>query len=100
MVRPQRQDAAIGLMVLNPHKDGADYEVSYIFSHSSWGQGFATEATAQIVDHALNDLGLKRVIAETQSANAASCRMLAKLGFSEEARLERFGAEQVIFARS
>ncbi len=100
VVKPQKQKIAIGLMVLNPHKDGADYEVSYEFRPSSWGQGFANEATTCVVDHAINDLGLQRVIAETQSANSASCRMLEKLGFIEEQRLERFGTEQVIFAKS
>ncbi len=100
VVRRQKQKAAIGLLELSPHKNGTDYEVSYQFKPSSWGHGFAREATACVVDHAIHDLGLQRVIAETQSANAASCRMLSGLGFVAETRLERFGVEQVIFAKS
>ncbi|MEJ1991897.1 MAG: GNAT family N-acetyltransferase [Maritimibacter sp.] len=100
VVRPQMQKAAIGLLELSPHKDGRDFEVSYQFKPSAWGQGFASEATARVVGHAINDLGLERVIAETQSANAGSCRLLSGLGFVEGTRLERFGTEQVIFVKS
>lgn len=92
--------SAIGLVVLSPHKDGEDYEVSYQFRPAFWGKGFAAEATACVVDHALNELGLRRVIAETQTENAASCKMLEGLGFIEEARLSRFGALQSIYART
>jgi ribosomal-protein-alanine N-acetyltransferase len=100
IVRPLARQQAMGLLVLSPHKDGADYEISYQFHPVFWGNGFATEATARIVDHALNDLRLPRVIAETQTANAASCRLLSRLGFAEEKRLNRFGAEQAIFVRA
>lgn len=98
-VRRTSKPGAIGLVVLSPHKDGEDYEVSYQFRQKLWGQGFACEATARVVEHALNDLGLPRVIAETQTENAASCKMLESLGFIEEKRLSRFGALQAIYAR-
>lgn len=100
VVKPHKQKTAIGLIVLSPHKDGAGYEVSYEFHPASWGQGLACEATACVVDHAISDLGLQKVIAETQSENAASCRMLKRLGFTEENRLERFGAQQIIYSKS
>lgn len=97
VVKRQGQKNAIGLMVLSPHKDGGDYEVSYAFLPASWGQGFAREATTCVVEHAIQDVGLARVIAETQSANLASCRLLSSVGFAEESRLVRFGAQQIIF---
>lgn len=100
VVRTRCRNRAVGLVVLSPHKDGKDYEVSYQFHPLFWGQGFAREATARAVDHALNDLGLQRVIAETQTENAASCRMLEGLGFTEVMRLSRFGALQAIYSRS
>lgn len=97
VVRRRGHSAAIGLVALRPHIDGADYEVSYAFKPASWGQGFAREAAARVVEHAIHDLALRKVVAETQSTNAASCRLLATLGFAEEIRVARFGAEQVIF---
>lgn len=99
VVRTIDRPSAIGLVVLSPHKDGEDYEVSYQFCPMFWGKGFAAEATACVVDHALDNLGLQRVIAETQTENAASCKMLERLGFIEKARLSRFGALQAIYAR-
>lgn len=100
MVRPKPRAAAIGQIILSPHKDGHDMELSYVFHPAAWGHGFAREAALCVIDHALRDAGLTRIIAETQSANTASCRLLVRLGFAEVARLERFGAEQVIFEKS
>ncbi|MEP3638201.1 MAG: GNAT family N-acetyltransferase [Paracoccaceae bacterium] len=90
----------IGLVELGPHKDGKDYEISYQFRPTFWGKGFANEAVQAVISHALNETDLERIIAETQSANSASCRLLCKLGMVEVERVERFGAEQIIFATS
>ncbi|WP_299046200.1 GNAT family N-acetyltransferase [uncultured Tateyamaria sp.] len=93
--RPRGQ--AIGLVELGPHKDGQDIELSYQFHPRAWGRGLACEATERVVTHGLLDVQLPRIIAETQAANAASCRLLERLGFAEDTRLTRFGNEQVIF---
>ncbi|WP_415922202.1 GNAT family N-acetyltransferase [Tateyamaria sp. SN6-1] len=90
----------IGLMSLTPHKDGLDTELSYQMVPAQWGQGFATEAAQALVQYGLADLGLPRIIAETQSANARSWGMLQRVGFVELRRLHRFGAEQIILTRS
>ena len=86
---------SLGLVGLTPHKEGSDWEVSYQFMPGAWGNGYATEAIAYLLDHA----PVTRVIAETQVANGASCRLLERIGFVEEIRLVRFGAEQIIYAR-
>ncbi len=52
------------------------------------GQGFATEAGEAIVAHARR-LGVRRMVAETFPGNAASERVLAKLGFRAEGPVER-----------
>lgn len=91
-------DRPIGLIELGPHKDGADYEISYQFHPRFWGNGFGHEAIQAIIRHGLDDTGLEQIIAETQSANLASCRLLEKQGMAEIARVQRFGAEQIIFA--
>ncbi len=90
----------IGLVELGPHQDGKDYEISYQFSPTFWGKGFANEAVQAVIKHALNETDLERIIAETQSANSASCRLLKSQGMKEIERVERFGAEQIIFASS
>ncbi len=88
---------AVGLVELGPHVDGDDHELSFQFDPEFWGQGLAREAASAVMTHALTDRGLPRIIAETQRANEASCRLLRHLGMVELQRTERFGAEQVIF---
>ncbi|MGL5012524.1 MAG: GNAT family N-acetyltransferase [Paracoccaceae bacterium] len=87
----------IGMIFLSHHKDGVDMELSYQFDRDFWGQGYASEALRRVLRHAADDLGLRQVIAETQSANVASCRLLERLGMVEQRRVRRFGAEQIIY---
>lgn len=87
----------LGLISISRHTDGEDYELSYQLHPEAWGFGYATEAAMRVTEFALNDLRLKRLIAETQSANTASRRLLERLGMKELRRLQRFGAEQVIY---
>lgn len=89
-----------GLVVLSPHQDGGSCELSYQLCPQSWGQGIATRAVGRVAEYALGELGLGHVLAETQAANAASCRLLARLGFVELNRLERHGALQVVFEKT
>lgn len=98
VVSMSNHNQPIGLVELGPHKDGSDYEISYQFTSAFWGKGLAKEAIQAVISHALNEAGLKRIIAETQSANSASCRLLTAQGMVEVQRVERFGAEQIIFA--
>lgn len=98
IVQTRSDRRSLGVISLSPHKDAEDYEISYQFHPGGWGHGFAREAAACVVRHALTGSGLDRIIAETQSANHASCRLLEHLKMVEIERLQRFGAEQVIFA--
>lgn len=91
-------DASVGLLSLHPHHDGRDVEVSYLFAPARWGRGLATEALGACLDRALRELGLNRIVAETQEANRASRRVLEKVGMRPERRLVRFGAPQVLYA--
>lgn len=98
IVREKRTDNFIGLVSLDPHHDGVDYEISYQFLPSWWGKGYATEVAHLIIKYALNELNLSKVIAETQTANTPSCRLLERLGMELERTINRFGAEQAIYS--
>lgn len=50
-----------------------------------------------MINHAIGDAGLHRIIAETQATNARSCRLLEGLGFVELKKVQRFGAVQTIY---
>lgn len=87
----------LGLVSISDHTDGRDSELSYQFCVGSWGSGFATEAARRVLEYGLEDMQLDRLIAETQAANTASCRLLEKIGMKEVRRLCRFCAEQIIY---
>ncbi|MBK8799824.1 MAG: GNAT family N-acetyltransferase [Anaerolineales bacterium] len=61
--------------------------LGYCFDGSAWGQGFATEAAGALLQWAFNTLDLNRVQSEADTRNAASGRVLEKLGFLREGTL-------------
>jgi RimJ/RimL family protein N-acetyltransferase len=62
-------------------------EVGFVFDPRHQGKGFATEATRALVDWAFASAGFHRVIGRTEARNAASARVLEKLGMRLEAHL-------------
>ncbi|NOK61446.1 MAG: GNAT family N-acetyltransferase [Chloroflexi bacterium AL-W] len=97
VVRCKANRAFIGAVSLDPHHDGTDTEISYQLLPKWWGEGYAQEAVQAVINYALKDLTLSRVIAETQTANVASCRLLEHIGMHFERHVERFGAMQSIY---
>ncbi len=64
--------------------------VGYWVESAAAGGGIATGAVALAVDHAFGPVGLHRVEATVRPENAASLRVLAKLGFRDEGLLRRY----------
>ncbi|GAA4990977.1 hypothetical protein GCM10025734_18100 [Kitasatospora paranensis] len=52
-----------------------------------WGRGFAAEAAHALLQWAFDTLDLNRVQAEADTRNAASARVLEKIGFVREGTL-------------
>ncbi|WP_042221662.1 GNAT family N-acetyltransferase [Oceanobacillus manasiensis] len=98
VIREKQTDNFIGLVSLDPHHEGAFLEVSYQFLPVWWGKGYATESVLPIIQFAFNNLNQKKLLAETQTANKGSCRLLEKLGMQLERKTIRFGAEQSIYS--
>jgi len=96
-VRLKENNEFIGVVSLDNHIDGMFKEISYEFLPQSWGNGYAAEVVSQLLMYALHELKLGKVIAETQTANTASCRLLEKLGMRLEYKLHRYGAEQALY---
>ncbi|MFT4011446.1 MAG: GNAT family protein [Nocardioidaceae bacterium] len=61
--------------------------MGYCYDEIAWGQGYATEAARAVLEWAFGTLDLNRVQAETDTRNAASARVLEKLGFVREGTL-------------
>ncbi|ETI70891.1 GNAT family N-acetyltransferase [Neobacillus vireti] len=96
VVREKHTDDFIGLVSLDPHHEGVYPEISYQFLPDWWGSGYATEVVQVILNFALNELNLVKVVAETQTANKSSCKLLEKVGMELERTISRFGSEQAI----
>lgn len=76
-------------------RDGLDDpDVGYALAPDAWGQGYAQEAAAVVVDHALGTLGLTRLAAITTPENFASMAVLRKLGFAFEGMVHLPGSER------
>ena len=64
--------------------------IGYWVSAEVTGGGVATGALALGLDHCFGPVGLHRVEATVRPENAASRRVLAKVGFREEGLLKRY----------
>ncbi|HEV8528134.1 MAG TPA: GNAT family N-acetyltransferase, partial [Actinomycetes bacterium] len=71
-----------GLVRWNP--DYRSASMGYCLDDAAWGYGYATEAARALLQWAFATLDLNRVQAETDTRNAASARVLEKLGFVRE----------------
>lgn len=61
--------------------------LGYCYNAASWGHGYATEAARALLEWAFEAMDLNRVQAEADTRNAASARVLEKLGFVREGTL-------------
>ncbi|CAM5471226.1 N-acetyltransferase [Streptomyces finlayi] len=69
-------------------------ELGYLFLPKAWGQGYAAEACGAALGWFDATRPGEPVVLATQSANVSSMRLAKKLGFTEVARYESWGAEQ------
>lgn len=81
-------------------EDLREVELGYIVRSDLWSQGYATEIGAAVVEHAFEELGLPRLVGFTKPDNAASRRVLEKLGFAYDRTFVDDGEEAVLYRRS
>lgn len=72
----------IGFSGLKFIEELSETELGYRFLPEFWGLGLATEAGEASIRYARISLGLKKLIGLAHPDNAASARVLGKLGFS------------------
>jgi RimJ/RimL family protein N-acetyltransferase len=75
-------------------------DLGYLFLQRAWGFGYAAEACAAALDWLDGVLPGEPVVLHTQTANVASMRLAAKLGFTEAERFHAWDAEQWLGQRS
>lgn len=97
VIRTKDSKEFVGFLSLGLHHDGFSHEVSYQLLPEWWGNGYGIDAVKAVLDYAFDVLRLPKIIAETQTSNLPSRKLLERAGMREEQRLVRFGAEQIIY---
>ncbi len=67
--------------------DDSEAEIGYEVAPAHWGQGYATEAASAMAAYAFREWRLRRLSSWCIAENAASARVLEKLGMLMEGRL-------------
>jgi [ribosomal protein S5]-alanine N-acetyltransferase len=83
-VVPRGAPAPLGMCGLIRRESLPDVDVGFAFLPETWGRGLATESAAAVLDHARDRLGVRRVLAITDPENAASIRVLERIGMRRE----------------
>jgi [ribosomal protein S5]-alanine N-acetyltransferase len=90
--------ALVGDAGLNPLGGrGPDVELGYTVARAAWGKGYATEAARALVEHAFTALGVPRVVAQVEPANAASRHVLEKLGMTAREERIAYGRPHLLY---
>lgn len=72
------------VLVFNFAKESRRADLGYALAREVWGCGYAGEAVAPLVQFSFTDLDLNRLDAVIDPRNAASARVLERLGFRHE----------------
>ena len=80
--KPRCRFVGVFALIYIPHT--VEVEVGYRLAKSAWGRGLATEAARAALDFAFDRLALAEVIAMAVPANAASRRVMDRLGMQRD----------------
>lgn len=64
-------------------------EIGYILHPDYWGRGLATEALTAVIDHVMATRAIRAATADVDPSNAASIRLLTRLGFVQTGSASR-----------
>ena len=78
-------------------EDGPDVEIGWRMAPDRRGRGYATEAARTALDAGFGTIGLDRIVAVTHPDNAASRRVMEKLGMTLVGPGHHYGGETVLY---
>ena len=81
----------VGFSGLKYLEDLGEVDVGYRFLPDCWGKGYATESARALMEQGVREHGVKRIVGMVHPENAASSRVLEKLGLVYERPLELEG---------
>ena len=92
-VEHQRGAGLVGWCGIGYLPETDETEVAYLLSRSCWGQGLATEAARRALEFGFEDICLGEIIGLVHPDNAASRRVLVKMGMTLVDRVHYFGID-------
>ncbi|OGN91648.1 MAG: hypothetical protein A2Y88_12775 [Chloroflexi bacterium RBG_13_48_10] len=82
------QEIARGILKLSRQWETIrEWEIGWAVHPVIWGKGYATEAARKVMDWAFRELNVHRIVAFCHADNAASVRVMEKLGMHRDGRL-------------
>src|SRR6185295_7693892 len=93
VVELKESGVPIGMCGLLKRDSLPDVDVGFAFLPGYWSQGYAFEAADAVMSYGREVFGLKRIVAITSLDNAASIRLLEKVGLRFE-RLIKLADDQ------
>ena len=72
-------------------------DLGWRFARRVWGNGYATEAAAAVLDYGMNSLMLSDIVAESAVENIGSVRVIERIGMQFEACGEVRGRKTVCY---
>lgn len=81
-------DAVIGAVELRVVRErDRQGDMGYLLRRSAWSQGYGTEAASAVLRFGFTELSLHKITATCDPENAASARVLTKIGMTQEGHL-------------
>jgi RimJ/RimL family protein N-acetyltransferase len=82
------QDTVRGIIKITRQWEAIrEWEVGWAVHPDEWSRGYATEAAWWVMDWAFKELNVHRVVAFCHEDNAASVRVMQKLGMHQDGKL-------------
>ncbi len=79
-------------------KETGELEIGYAIAKEFWKKGYATEAALKFLDYAFEKLNPDKIVAVASPVNAASRRVMEKLGMSYDFTGEFYGRNLVHYS--
>jgi RimJ/RimL family protein N-acetyltransferase len=79
-IRLKQGERYVGTIQATVRRDRSSL-LAYELSTDFWGRGLATEACSRVIESLFADYDVEEIVAEVDTRNAASCRLLERLSF-------------------
>lgn len=79
-------------------KESGEIEVGYAITKKFWGKGYASESAEAFLEYGFNELNLEKIVAVARPENAASRRVMEKIGMQFDYTGEFYGRDLVHYS--